>query len=202
MQCPACGVEAIEQAVYCHKCGARLDGAPGQSLRSSRLSEGAPSENELWRGGYSAKAMANVGLICGIITLCLLVGWIFWAPSLRTWLVLPILMLLPWLYCAAVWAYRHLGVRYSLTSQRFIHETGVLRRVNDRIEVIDIDDISFQQTLMERVLGIGTILIRSHDLTHPKLVLPGIENVAEVASIFDKARLAERERRGLHVEQI
>jgi hypothetical protein len=33
-------------------------------------------------------------------------------------------------------------------------------------------------------------------------VLPGIENVQTVAGLFDNARLAERRRRGLHVEQI
>jgi hypothetical protein len=33
-------------------------------------------------------------------------------------------------------------------------------------------------------------------------VLPGIENIKHVASLFDDARLAERRRRGLHVEQI
>ncbi len=33
MHCPACGVEVVEQAVYCHKCGERLppaeNGPPG-----------------------------------------------------------------------------------------------------------------------------------------------------------------------------
>jgi hypothetical protein len=52
------------------------------------------------------------------------------------------------------------------------------------------------------MVGVGTIHILSHDRSDPELWLPGIENVQEVASLFDNARLAERRRRGLHVEQI
>ena len=64
------------------------------------------------------------------------------------------------------------------------------------------DDITFEQGLLERLTGVGAIRIVSHDRTDPELALPGIENVQEVAALFDNARLAERRRRGLHVEQI
>jgi hypothetical protein len=89
-----------------------------------------------------------------------------------------------------------------LTTQRFIHESGILRRVNNRIEVLDIDDITFEQGLFERLTGVGTIRIMSHDRSDPDLVLRGIQNVPAVAKLMDDARLAERRRRGLHVEQI
>jgi hypothetical protein len=112
------------------------------------------------------------------------------------------LMVLPWLYCLAVLGLRRLSVHYVLTTRRFIHERGILRRVNDRIEVLDMDDITFEQRLWERLTDVGTIRIASHDRTNPELILPGIENVKEVATVLDNARLAERRRRGLHVEQI
>jgi len=97
---------------------------------------------------------------------------------------------------------RRISVHYLLTTQRFIHESGVLRRVNNRIEVLDMDDITFEQSLLERLTGVGTIRIVSHDRTTPELSIRGIENVKHVAGLFDDARLAERRRRGLHVEQI
>jgi uncharacterized membrane protein YdbT with pleckstrin-like domain len=95
-----------------------------------------------------------------------------------------------------------MSVSYRLTTQRFIHELGLLRRVNNRIELLDMDDITFEQGLLERLVGVGTIRIGSSDRTDPELVLPGIENVKEVAAILDNARLAERRRRGVHIEQI
>ena len=54
-----------------------------------------------------------------------------------------------------------MSVHYLLTTQRFIHETGILRRVNDRIELLDMDDITFEQGLLERLVGVGTIRIAS-----------------------------------------
>ena len=68
-------------------------------------------------------------------------------------------MILPWVYYIAVLCYRRMSVRYCLTTQRFVHERGILRRVNDRIEVLDMDDITFEQGLLERLSGVGTIRI-------------------------------------------
>ncbi len=80
MHCPACGVEVVEQAVYCHKCGERLLPAengppaaagPGRATKTGKPADApnpaAPArrdtqeepEAELWRGGYSSKAMTR-----------------------------------------------------------------------------------------------------------------------------------------------
>ena len=50
--------------------------------------------------------------------------------------------------------------------------------------------------------GVGTIRIRSSDVTDPQITLPGIENGAEIARAMDNARRKERMRRGLHVESV
>ena len=225
MRCPACGAEVVQQAVYCHQCGHRLDSSgpgfatdrPPEDEPAPRLSAGGcpprtgrrheqletEPERELWRGGYSSKAMAGGWAISGAISLLLLVAGVLWIPRTAVWwLILLLLMILPWLYHFAVLCYRRMSVRYLLTTQRFIHERGILRRVTDRIEVLDMDDITFEQGLLERLMGVGTIRIASHDQSNPQLELPGIENVKQVATLFDDARLAERRRRGLHVEQI
>jgi uncharacterized membrane protein YdbT with pleckstrin-like domain len=206
--------------VYCHKCGERLlpveNGPPRVSPAEPRRADAADAvdavalrrngqdqpEEELWRGGYSPHAMTGVWIISGLVSLMLLVVGILWARTGVWWLVLVALMVLPWLYSFAVLCYRRLSVHYLLTTQRFIHESGILRRVNNRIEVLDMDDITFEQGLFERLTGVGTIRILSHDRSDPDLVLRGIENVPAVAKLLDDARLAERRRRGLHVEQI
>ena len=48
-------------------------------------------------------------------------------------------------FCSTVLvlAYRKMGVYYELTTQRFIHKAGILKRTSDRLEVIDIDDVTF-----------------------------------------------------------
>lgn len=222
MHCPACGVEVVEQAIFCHKCGERLCPADNEREKDSRPGERPTStpvdafrqavfarrdakdqpEEELWRGGYSSKAMLGAWVASGLVSLALLAVGILWARSAPWWLVLVALMLLPWTYNLAVVCYRRMSVRYVLSTQRFIHETGILRHVNNRVEVLDMDDITFEQGLLERLMGVGTIRIASSDRSHPDLVLLGIEDVQRVAALFDNARLAERRRRGLHVEQI
>jgi hypothetical protein len=74
--------------------------------------------------------------------------------------------------------------------------------VTDRIEVIDVDDVSCEQGIVERMLGVGTIRIQSSDRTHPELSLLGIENVRQVAELIDDTRRKERQRRGLHIEAV
>ena len=222
MRCPACGEEVVAEAMYCHKCGQRLD-----AERERRLSQDPPvrgiepaeafqqaaarrdrkptdqPEEELWRGGYSSKAMIGSWVISGCISIASPACRRFLMPQTAVyWLILVVAMLLPWLYYLAVLSYRRMSVHYVLSTQRFIHERGILRRVNDRIELLDVDDITFEQRLWERMVGVGTLRIASHDRTDPELVLPGIENIKRVAGLFDNARLAERRRRGLHVEQI
>ena len=222
MHCRSCGVEVVEQAVYCHQCGERIGSAEDDIGRDSRLSNDSTAspvdafkeavsarrnsrdepEEELWRGGYSSKAMIGAWVASGLFSLLLLVVGILWAQTGTWWLVLAALMALPWLYNLTVMGYRRMSVRYILTTQRFIHETGILRRVNDRIEVLDMDDIAYEQGLLERLVSVGTIRIVSSDHSHPEFLLRGIEDVKRISEMFDDARRIERRRRGLHVEQI
>jgi hypothetical protein len=221
MRCLSCGEEVVQQAVFCHKCGQRLDspsqgfddiqppidpsGSTPEETFKAAIPQSSPkdqTEKELWRGGYSSKAMIGGWAISGIISLAMLFGGILWARNMTWWLIVMVLIILPWLYNFTLLCYRRMSVRYLLTSQRFVHESGLLRRVTDRIEALDMDDITFEQGLLERFVGVGTIRITSSDRSHPLLELPGIDNVREVAAIFDNTRLAERRRRGLHIEQV
>ena len=92
-----------------------------------------------------------------------------------------------------------LSVDYTLTNQRFIHQVGFLRRVSNRVEVIDIDDVQYEQGLFERMFGVGTIKVLSSDVSDPKLWLKGIDDVQRVANLIDNARRDERRKRGLYV---
>ncbi len=224
MRCPACGVETVEQAVYCHKCGERIDLASQPGVLISPPTDPLPpakaetlpktpdgnatrvepekgvsdQEKEVWRGGYSSKAMIGGWFVSAMTTILFLVLGISWGRgSVLVWLILLLAMLLPWLYHLAVLCYRRMSVHYVLTTQRLIHELGVLRRVTTRLEVLSMDDITFEQSLLERLVGVGTICISSADRMYPHFALHGIENVRKVTELFDEARRSERRRQGL-----
>ncbi len=158
-------------------------------------------EQKLWQGGYSGKDMYETWLLYAVISIGLLVlslwaqtSWVSWASA--------VVIVLLWLYGTLVVAYRKLSVSYRLTTRRFFHEKGILRRVTDRIELIDIDDITVEQSIIDRLVGVGTIKITSSDRTHPELVLRGIKDARRVADLMDNARLEERRRRAVHLEAI
>ena len=145
--------------------------------------------------------MAGGWAICGVLTLLLLVGGCLFSGLGAYWLWLLVAMLLPWLYCFVLLCYRRMSVHYLLTTQRFVHESGILRRVTDRIEVIDIDDITFEQGPLERLLGVGTIRVSSSDRTHPVSSC----RASRPSRTFPSGSTmpaARARRRGLHIEQI
>jgi len=158
-------------------------------------------EEELWKGGYSSKAMLGTWIGLALITILILVG-VFFVEFEYRFLVAGILILGMWVIGGLIYAWRRLGVHYQLTSQRFIHQIGIVTRKTDRIEVIDIDDVSFTQGPVERLFGVGTILLTSSDRTHPELSMMGIADVRQVAGLIDDVRRRERRRRSLHIEAI
>jgi membrane protein YdbS with pleckstrin-like domain len=214
MKCHACGAGNSDEAAFCQKCGAALTGHPpggpgnarttaaeGLRAAANTAGKGSDPEEKLWTGGFSGKAMLGTWLAALVLSLGLIV--------LATLMPIPVLPLvvagviaLLWLYAVGVFIVRRLSVHYTLTNQRFLHESGLFTRTTDRIEVIDIDDVTFRQGMIERMLGVGTIQLDSSDRTHPRLVLAGIDNVKVVSGMIDDVRRKERRRRGIHIEQV
>ena len=232
MKCPTCAASVPDNSVFCPQCGARLGHAsddamsaaepsataataaslPAGSSPAARAMAGAASglrgsaravpEEELWTGGYSPKAMYGPWLGAAIVTIAGLIAVPMLRPDTLGWSIFGVGAIVLWGGLFLLLAYRRLSVKYRLTSQRLFHEQGVLRRVTDRIEVIDIDDVTFEQGIIERMLDVGTIRITSSDRSSPELSMPGIDNVKEVADTIDHARRTERQRRGLFIESV
>jgi uncharacterized membrane protein YdbT with pleckstrin-like domain len=174
-----------------------------QAQESRRAGEDDDEETDLWQGSFSSRAMIGKWVLAGAVTIILpIIIFAMGIGNALTWWGWAIVSIGLWGYFVLQLAYRKLTVKYFLTSQRFIHQSGLLKRVTDRIEVIDIDDVSFEQRIVERIVGVGSIKITSSDRSHPELWMRGIENVGEVAGTIDDIRRKERRRRGLHIEAI
>jgi membrane protein YdbS with pleckstrin-like domain len=168
---------------------------------ASRRGGDSDHEETLWEGSYSPQTMVGPFILAGLVAAGSVVAAVFF-PDLTTVLVLLAANVLLWLAIYLRYLYVRVSIRYRLTTQRFIHESGILRRITDRIEVIDMDDITYEQGPIERLLGIGTIKVTSSDRTHPEIVLRGIDDVKNIATIMDEVRREERRRRGLHIETV
>ena len=99
--------------------------------------------------------------------------------------------------------YLQLSIRYTLTSQRFIHERGLLWRQQDRIETIDIDDVTVQPGARRSECSASARCgSSSSDQSTPEFLLVGIEDVRKVATMIDEVRRKERRKRGVHIESV
>ena len=163
----------------------------------------APVERSLWQGGYSPKAMYGTWAIAAVLTVvALVVVAIYASEQQNVWLITGSVIVLGWCFVIGLYLSRRWGVHYELTTQRFVHQEGIFVRRSNRIEVIDIDDVSYTQGIVQRMLGVGTITITGSDRSHPELVIQGIDRVPEIATLIDDVRREERRRRSLHIEAI
>jgi membrane protein YdbS with pleckstrin-like domain len=157
-------------------------------------------ERELWSGTFSPKGMYGSWAIAAVITVVGIILAVL-IPLPPVLIAVSIAVPVIWVVLAVTLLSRRLGVSYTVTSQRFLHQRGVLRRVHNRILLIDIEDVSFVQGLMDRMFNVGTITLISTDVSDGKLIMPGIDNVEHVANLIDDARREERRKRAIILQQ-
>lgn len=207
MNCSQCGALVPAGAAFCSQCGNALKG--GDASAAARLQPGAARgngrevpEEDLWTGRYSPKAMIGPFIGAALLVVLALIGASFAGPP--AWMIVGIAAVLIFAYLGLQLFYRRMSVEYRLTTHRLVLHKGILSRSDDRILLVDVDDITVQQGLIDRMLNIGTITLNTSDQstresTKGVLVMRGIENVRDVGDVLDEARRTERTRRGLYM---
>ncbi len=177
------------------------DAAAGNGVeKDEEQKEDVEQERQLWEGGYSYRAMIPMWIAAGLVILFIAGTTAPWV-EFRTGLFIALVTAVLCLGGVGLYlAYRRLSVHYELTNQRLIYQTGLLTRITDRIDLVDVDDVAYGQERVERLLGVGTIQIISGDRSPGELLLTGIQDVSSVATKIDHARRAARRRRGLYIE--
>ncbi len=155
------------------------DSAPAQPVEEEEVVyfEGRP----VLRADQAKAAMFLI-LALGLIALPILAevyDWTFW----RWWMTLIAIVLailaivLPWLITRTT--------HYRITNYRIDFERGILKKRIDTLELWHVDDISFEQGLVDRIMNVGSVHILSNDRTTPRLELDGLPNPRV---IFDSLR--------------
>jgi len=219
MLCPTCNADVPADAAFCPKCGQQLSGAvqqptaqpaavavsPADRLRPGQHPVPHEEEKELWRGSYSPKAMLGGWILAAILTVaCVAVA--VGVPNQASRVGALVAIAVVWLIPAYRLLVLRLSVEYTLTTQRFLHKKGLLRRVADQILLVDIDDITYEQGLLGRMLNFGTITLRAKDASlrtkdssNEKLTLVPVDDVQRVANLIDEARREERRKRAIYM---
>ncbi len=102
----------------------------------------------------------------------------------QDWLVIPPLLLLGWT------VFRHIKLRFtSLTvaGRRLRYDVGMLSRSTRTMELAKVQDVHVNQTLFQRILGLGNLSIESAGETG-RLSINNIDRPHDVAEFILEAR--------------
>ena len=101
----------------------------------------------------------------------------------------------------AAWL-RVISVSYRVDTLRVEVERGILRKHIDNLELWRVKDIQFRQAFVQRMLGLGDIVLVTSDATNPAVTLRGVHEPRALYDALRDAVDAVRRGRGvLGVEQ-
>jgi membrane protein YdbS with pleckstrin-like domain len=96
----------------------------------------------------------------------------------------------------------HFGHYYRLTTRRLFISTGLMRRRRDMMELLRIKDVYTRQSLIERWLSLGTVVIVSSERDLPIFYVTGVQNPKEVMDLVWHHARAERDHRSMKVDKV
>ena len=88
-------------------------------------------------------------------------------------------------------------IRYRISNYRIDVEKGLLARNINTLELWHVEDISFHQSLADRILGVGTITIRSNDDSDPYLPLHSLPKSRQLFDVLKQRVIAVKRQRGV-----
>ena len=203
--CPKCQKPLTGPDQPCAACGYKPE--PANPL-SAQAQAGAMvddhPEAELWAGRISFKDSLGRWTIyvLAVIAAVVLVVMVDKGRHKFVSYALWIAAVLVGLYLLGGMLYRRWSLRYRLTDQRLFIERGLIGRNIDQTELVRVDDVRVHQGVIDRILGLGDVVVVSADRTDPETVLAGIENPMAVAEHIRTQVRRFRNKRSLYVESL
>ena len=93
--------------------------------------------------------------------------------------------------------------KYIIKENMLTIDSGLLRKVENDCYMYKVQDVELVTTLLERIVGIGTVICYTGDTTHPKLILSHIKNAKAIKEfILEASEQARMKRRTLNTLDI
>jgi membrane protein YdbS with pleckstrin-like domain len=89
------------------------------------------------------------------------------------------------------------SVRYRITNYRIDFERGIFGKKIDTLELWHVEDIRFDQSFLDRLLGVGNLLVVSSDETTPQLRMHGLPNPRPLFDTLKQRVIAVKRQRGV-----
>jgi membrane protein YdbS with pleckstrin-like domain len=151
--------------------------------------EGSPVFRwELARGWY----WLLLGLALLVVPILVKLLW----PDAEPWWVIPIGVVLALLFILIPWLQTK-TIRYKVSNYRIDFEKGLIGKKFDTLELWHVEDIQLTQSVLDRLLGVGTITIHSHDDTTPHLYMYGLPKPRPIFDSLKQRIIAVKRQRGV-----
>ena len=108
-------------------------------------------------------------------------------PSISSWLIAILTLGFGLIY----FFFRSRGVRYKITTQRIVVETGLFSKRMDQIDIYRINDYVVERPFGQRLVGTGNIVLTAMDRTTPDVRLDGLKT--DVMALYERLRTATEE---------
>lgn len=185
-RCPFCAEEIQDAAIKCRHCNSMLQGDP------AALANGAPARpmepaRPIFEGSPSWKASLPRYAGVALLGLAGLAGGVIGAMSAPPWGALVGALTVVSLGLFAAMEFRRRAMHYRVTTRTIDIESGMLNRKIDTLQLWRVRDVEFRQTFSQRLFGVGTIRLLTHDALNPEVILAG---VADARNVFDEVKRA------------
>jgi membrane protein YdbS with pleckstrin-like domain len=169
---------------------------------------GTEGEIDVWQSRYSHRNFIGRIVFRAVLTVAVLALAVYtWGMKhdywrYATWTALAIVGLL-WFALFYRMVQAHYSHFYRLTNRRLFVSTGVINRRRDMMELLMVKDVfTRQQSLLERWLSLGSVVVVPSDKSQPTFYVTGVDNPKEVMDLIWHHARTERDLRSVKVEDI
>jgi membrane protein YdbS with pleckstrin-like domain len=169
---------------------------------------GTDGEEAVWEARYSkrnfigritTRVLATIGAV--------VLAYYTWAANHQNlavvaWIAIGAVVLF---WVALIWRIiqAHYSHFYRLTNRRLFVSTGVFRRRRDMMELLRVKDVfTRQQSLMDRWLELGTVVVVPTEKELPTFYLAGVDDPKGVMDMIWHHARAERDHRSVKVDSV
>ncbi|MBQ6896365.1 MAG: PH domain-containing protein [Oscillospiraceae bacterium] len=92
--------------------------------------------------------------------------------------------------------------KYELTPSRLTISTGLINQREEEVRLYRVKDVTYTQSLIERIGGTGTLRIISNDASVPEIHLDHIKNARKVKDVISQSVEIARRENGVRTSEL